>query len=62
MEPREWRSLPEHDVAAGHHLPPSSNRVPDSMRHFEVRDRQQREQGITYPRSAGSASSAGHRD
>ena len=41
MEPGEWRSLPEHDVAVGQHLPPSSNRVPDFMRHFEARYRQQ---------------------
>jgi Fic family protein len=41
MEPGEWRSLPEHDVAVGQHLPPSSNRVPDFMRHFESRYRQQ---------------------
>ena len=41
MEPGEWRSLPEHDVAVGQHLPPSSNRVPDFMRHFETRYRQQ---------------------
>jgi Fic family protein len=41
MEPGEWRSLPEHDVAVGQHLPPSSSRVPDFMRHFELRYRQQ---------------------
>ena len=41
MEPGKWRSLPEHDVAVGQHLPPSSNRVPDFMRHFELRYRQQ---------------------
>lgn len=43
MEPREWRSLPEHDVAVGQHLPPSSNRVPGFMRHFGARYRQQRQ-------------------
>jgi Fic family protein len=37
MEPGKWRSLPEHDVAVGRHLPPSSERVPDFMRHFERR-------------------------
>jgi Fic family protein len=41
MEPGKWRSLPEHDVAVGQHLPPSSSRVPDFMRHFELRYRQQ---------------------
>src|SRR5208337_252103 len=41
MEPGKWRSLTEHDVAVGQHLPPSSNRVPDFMRHFEVRYHQQ---------------------
>jgi Fic family protein len=40
MEPGKWRSLPEHDVAVGQHLPPSSKRVPDFMRHFEQRYRQ----------------------
>jgi Fic family protein len=43
MEPGKWRSLPEHDVAVGQHLPPSSNRVPDFMRHFETRYCQQRQ-------------------
>jgi Fic family protein len=37
MEPGKWRSLPEHDVAVGQHIPPSSKRVPDFMRHFEQR-------------------------
>jgi Fic family protein len=37
MEPGQWRSLPEHDVAVGQHLPPSSERVPDFMRYFERR-------------------------
>ena len=41
MEPGKWRSLPEHDVAVGQHLPPSSDRVPEFMRHFERRYRQQ---------------------
>ena len=40
MEPGEWRSKPEHDVAVGQHAPPSSDRVPDFMRHFEERYRQ----------------------
>jgi Fic family protein len=35
MAPGEWRSLAEHDVAVGRHLPPSSARVPDFMRYFE---------------------------
>ena len=37
MEAGKWRSLPEHDVAVGQHVPPSSERVPDFMRHFEGR-------------------------
>jgi Fic family protein len=41
MEPGKWRSLPEHDVAVGQHVPPSSTRVPDFMRHFEQRYHQQ---------------------
>jgi Fic family protein len=39
MEPGEWRSRAEHDVAVGRHVPPSSDRVPDFMRHFEERYR-----------------------
>ena len=39
MEPGEWRSRPEHDVAVGRHLPPSSDRVNDFMRYFEQRYR-----------------------
>ncbi len=35
MAPGEWRSLPEHDVAVGQHLPPSSDRVPAFMKYFE---------------------------
>jgi Fic family protein len=41
MKPGQWRSGPEHDVAVGQHLPPSSERVPDFMRHFERRYRQE---------------------
>ena len=41
MEPGKWRSRPVHDVAVGQHIPPSSNRVPDFMRYFENRYRQQ---------------------
>lgn len=37
MEPGEWRSRPEHDVAVGRHIPPSSRAVPDFMRHFASR-------------------------
>jgi Fic family protein len=40
MKPGEWRSKPEHDVAVGQHMPPSSSRVPDFMHHFEERYRQ----------------------
>ena len=39
MEPGEWRSRPEHDVAVGRHIPPSSDRVDDFMRYFERRYR-----------------------
>jgi Fic family protein len=41
MQPGEWRSRREHDVQVGQHLPPSSDRVPDFMRHFERRYRQE---------------------
>lgn len=37
MEPGEWRSRPEHDVAVGRHIPPSSRVVPEFMRHFASR-------------------------
>jgi len=37
MEPGEWRSRPEHDVAVGRHELPSSERVADFMKHFESR-------------------------
>ena len=39
MEPGAWRSRPEHDVAVGRHVPPSSERVDDFMRYFEERYR-----------------------
>jgi len=39
MVPGEWRSRPEHDVAVGRHVPPSSERVADFMQHFESRFR-----------------------
>jgi Fic family protein len=39
MEPGAWRSKPEHDVGVGRHVPPSSIRVDDFMRHFESRYR-----------------------
>jgi Fic family protein len=39
MEPGEWRSRPEHDVAVGRHVPPSSGRVPDFMAYFADRYR-----------------------
>lgn len=39
MTPGEWRSRPEHNVAAGRHLPPSSHRVDDFMRYFADRYR-----------------------
>ena len=37
MIPGEWRTDPEHDVAVGRHIPPSSDRVADFMRYFEER-------------------------
>ena len=39
IEPGEWRSRPEHDVAVGRHLPPSSDCVADFMTHFQDRYR-----------------------
>ena len=39
MTPGEYRSLPEHDVAVGRHIPPSSASVEAFMRHFESRYR-----------------------
>jgi Fic family protein len=39
MEPGAWRSGPEHDVAVGRHVPPSSARVGDFMTYFEDRYR-----------------------
>lgn len=35
MQPGKWRSLAEHDVEVGRHLPPSSQRVADFMEYFE---------------------------
>jgi Fic family protein len=37
MAPGEWRSRPEHDVAVGRHVPPSSDHVSDFMRYFAKR-------------------------
>ena len=39
MAPGEWRSAPEHDVAVGRHIPPSSRAVEPFMAHFERRYR-----------------------
>jgi Fic family protein len=39
MVPGEWRNRREQDVAVGRHLPPSSERVAEFMRHFENRFR-----------------------
>lgn len=39
MIPGEWRSLPEHEVAVGRHLPPSSARVEEFMHYFEQKYR-----------------------
>lgn len=37
MVPGAWRSVPEHDVAVGRHIPPSSERVADFMKYFAER-------------------------
>ncbi len=37
MTPGEWRSRPEHDIAVGRHMPPSSEAVDDFMRYFSGR-------------------------
>jgi Fic family protein len=37
MKPGEWRSGGDEDVVVGRHVPPSSGRVADFMRHFEKR-------------------------
>ena len=39
LVPGEWRSRPEHDVAVGRHMPPSSGRVQEFMRYFADRYR-----------------------
>src|SRR5882672_12115804 len=39
VEPGEWRLRPEHDVAVGRHVPPSSGRVADFMAYFADRYR-----------------------
>ncbi len=39
MVPGEWRSLPDHDVAVGRHLPPFSDRVAQFMEYFADRFR-----------------------
>jgi Fic family protein len=37
MTPGDWRSSPDHDVAVGRHIPPSSARVEDFMQYFARR-------------------------
>jgi Fic family protein len=37
MQPGEWRSLSEHDIAVGRHVPPSGAHVPDFMHYFAER-------------------------
>ncbi len=39
METGEWRSLPEHALAVGRHVPPASDRIPDFMQYFADRYR-----------------------
>ncbi len=46
MEAGAWRSRPEHNVAVGRHIPPSSDRVSDFMQHFEMRYRFENHQGM----------------
>ena len=42
MAPGEWRSVPEHDVTVGRHIPPSSSKIEPFMAHFEWRYRFER--------------------
>ena len=42
MVPGAWRSLSEHNVAVGRHVPPSSDRVADFMEYFGSRYRLER--------------------
>lgn len=42
MEPGVFRTLPEHEVQVGRHLPPSSEVAEAFMRHFEERYRMER--------------------
>jgi Fic family protein len=39
MQPGEWRSGPEQDVAVGRHVPPPSSRIAEFMQYFEERFR-----------------------
>ena len=39
MTPGQWRKEPEHDVAVGRHVPPSSDKVDEVMGYFEQRYR-----------------------
>ncbi len=39
IEPGAWRSRPDHDVAVGRHIPPTSDRVEAFMAYFETRYR-----------------------
>ena len=39
VQPGEWRSQLEQEVAVGRHVPPASTRVPEFMRYFEERYR-----------------------
>lgn len=39
MSPGEWRARPEHDIAVGRHVPPSSDRIAVFMEYFEARYR-----------------------
>lgn len=39
MAPGEWRSRPEHDVAVGRHVPPSSHHIGEFMQYFADRYR-----------------------
>ena len=57
MAPGEWRSAPEHDVAVGRHVPPSSHSVEPFMAYFEWRYRFEGDgSGGAHPGHGGRAS------
>lgn len=48
MIPGEFRSLPEHDVVVGRHIPPSSQHVLAFMQYFESQFQKNKLMGITH--------------